>query len=67
MNDKGWLAKEKRELFAKCVNSLLMRLPEGKGADMAYILKTAQEAVDKAFELYPNESDESEPTNLDFK
>ena len=67
MKETNWQKKEARELFANCVNSLLMRLPEGKGADMDYILKTAQQAVDTAFKLYGNEPEENEPANLDFK
>ena len=67
MTDKGWLSKEKRELFAKCVNTLLMRLPEGKGGDMKYILGIAKEAVDTAFRLYPNSPEGDEPVEMDFK
>ena len=65
MNDKNWTQKDKRELFCKTINCLLMRLPEGKGADMKYIIDVAKEAVNKAFELYPNEEEEKE-TNFSF-
>ena len=52
-SDALWNAKEKRELFCKAVNSLLMRLPEGKMPEIEAILETAKKITDKVFENYP--------------
>jgi len=50
-----WLSKEKRELFAKAVNSMLMTNPN-VGLDEC--LKKAKVIVDTAFENYPDLSEE---------
>ncbi len=70
-NNKMWEQKEKRELFAKCVNSILMHLPEGKIPENDFlldiVLEAAKKVIDTAFENYPSPEDESEPSELDFK
>ncbi len=64
--DKNWRQKEAREMFRMVVNSLLMRLPEGKMPEIEPILEVAKKVVDRAFQNYPPEG-EAEPTKLDFE
>ena len=48
-----WLSKEKRELFGKSVNSIIMNSKEPK---LETIIKNAKEVVDKAFKFYPDKN-----------
>ena len=62
-----WSQKEKRELFCKTINSILMRCGEDKLPNIEPILGIAKKVVDMAFVNYPSPEDEAEPTNLEFK
>jgi hypothetical protein len=60
--ETNWLAKEKRELFCKSVNSMIMH-PEKfyvendkeRGIKIDNILSISKNIVDTAFENYPDE------------
>jgi len=56
MTPTDWLQKEKRELFCKAVNSLIMegKLTPTEAIDQAKII------VDKAFEFFPDAKPEEE-------
>lgn len=68
MKNENWIQKEKRELFCKSVNSLLMsdyyahkNNNEVKIVDdQLNVLEVAKKTVDKAFELYPHIDEEEE-------
>ena len=64
-SNENWQQKEKRELFCKSVNSMILRLPEGQAANMIVVLGTAKQIVDRAFELYPPIAEEGK-TEVDF-
>ena len=51
MTKQEWSQKEKRELYAKAVNSMLMTTPEERLED---VLADAKIIVDTAFENYPD-------------
>ena len=50
-NNVDWIGKEKRELFCKSVNTLLMR---GEEEFKKEVLDVAKEIVDTAFKNYPD-------------
>ena len=50
-----WTNKEKRELFCKATNSMLMSTPE---AEVIHVLKVAKIIVDTAFTNYPDRAEE---------
>ena len=50
-----WTNKEKRELFCKATNSMLMSTPE---AEVVHVLKVAKIIVDTAFTNYPDRAEE---------
>jgi len=50
-----WTNKEKRELFAKATNSMLMTNPK---IELEIVLKMAKEIVDTAFSNYPDRAEE---------
>ena len=52
-----WISKEKRELFAKAVNSMLMTNPEVK---LETALEASKKIVDTAFENYPDKYEAEE-------
>jgi len=54
MSKDDWSRKEKRELFCKAVNSIMMN--ENK-EDIVDVLKTAKTIVDTAFKNYPDNTD----------
>jgi hypothetical protein len=58
-NETDWIAKEKRELFCKAVNSMLMTTPN---KPLGKALSDAKTIIDTAFKNYPaeGESDEEE-------
>jgi hypothetical protein len=57
-NNTDWIAKEKRELFCKSVNTIFMSQdPKTQLKPLADLLKLAQQIVDRAFELYPDKND----------
>ncbi len=60
-----WEQKEKREMFRMVVNSLFMRLPEGKMPEIEPILGVAHQVVDRAFKNYPSPEEENQ-TDLEF-
>ena len=49
--ETDWISREKRELFAKAVNSILMT---NSGTSLDDALKSAKEIVDTAFLNYPD-------------
>ena len=51
--DTDWLSKEKRELFCKAVNSIIMTDIK-KLDDLDFVLESAQKIVDTAFKTYPD-------------
>ena len=53
-DNTDWISKEKRELFAKAVNSMMMT--DGNLA-IEKILRTAKQIVDTAFKNYPDNTD----------
>ena len=55
-----WIAKEKRELFCKTVNTWIMKCGADKDPIIESVLKIAKEVVDKAFEHYPEAKLEEE-------
>lgn len=65
--NKMWELKEKRELFCKTINSILMRCGEDKLPNIDPILDIAKKVVDKAFTNYPSPEDENEPVEMEFK
>jgi len=54
MSKDDWAKKEKRELFCKAVNTIMMN--ENK-EDIADVLKTAKIIVDTAFKNYPDNTE----------
>ena len=60
-DNTDWIAKEKRELFCKAVNSMLMTTPE-KPLEVA--LNASKTIVDKAFENYPDNNGDSKTQEL---
>jgi len=56
-NSTDWLSKEKRELFAKAVNSMIMNNVSLKEA-----LDNAKKIVDTAFKHYPDKENGSGET-----
>jgi len=50
-----WTNKEKRELFCKAVNSMLMTKPDFDGLE---VLDRAKTIVDTAFKNYPDRAEE---------
>jgi len=56
-DNTDWIAKERRELFAKAVNSMLMTSPEMKVEDA---LQKAKLIVDTAFNNYPDNDKSTE-------
>lgn len=73
-SSKNWAQKEKRELFCKAVNSLLMTdyyahkdTNNVKSTDdQRNVIRVAQETVDKAFELYPDLPEEGQQETLTY-
>ena len=63
---KIWKPKEQRELFCKCVNTILMRCGEDKLPNIEPILEIAKKVTDKAFTNYPSPVDENESVEVDF-
>lgn len=63
-NNTDWIAKEKRELFCKYVNTAIM---SKKSKTLNATLKEAKKVVDRAFETYPdyNEEQELEDNTID--
>jgi len=60
-NDKQmWEAKEKRELFCKSVNTMLMRA-DGDEVKIDIILEMAKMVVDRAFENYQEKDNTDDP------
>lgn len=49
MSKEGWENKERRELFCKAVNSMLMTTPD---KPLEEVLKASKTIVDTAFENY---------------
>ncbi len=56
-DNTDWIAKERRELFAKAVNSMLMTSPEMSIKDA---LEKAKLIVDTAFNNYPDNDESTE-------
>ena len=54
MTKEDWSQKDRREYFAKAVNSMLMT---DKDKDLDEVLKNAKKIVDTAFEYYPDQLD----------
>jgi len=50
-----WISREKRELFCKAVNSILMTTPE---TPLEKALTAAKTIVDTAFKNYPDRAEE---------
>lgn len=50
-NETDWISKEKRELFCKAVNSILMTKPD---TPIAQALDISKRIVDTAFTNYPD-------------
>ena len=50
-----WTNKEKRELFCKAVNSMLMTTPNAK---LEVVLTMAKMIIDTAFTNYPDRAEE---------
>ena len=56
--DTDWLAKEKRELMCKCVNTLFMSQdPKTQLKPLVDLLLIAKQVVDTAFENYPDKEE----------
>jgi len=51
--ETDWINKEKRELFCKFINSVLMTDIEKLG-ELDYLMERAGQVIDKAFKLYPD-------------
>lgn len=58
-NNTDWISKEKRELFGKAVNSILMTGPS-KILALNDVLDSAKQIVDFAFQSYPDNEDKNE-------
>ena len=54
MSKDDWSKKEKRELFCKAINTLIM---SGKDKDLFKALSLAKQIVDTAFDNYPDNTD----------
>ena len=61
MTTEQWLQKEKRELFAKAVNSMLMTTPE---KPLEVVLNASKTIVDTAFKNYPDNNRENKTEEL---
>lgn len=57
--ETDWINKEKRELFCKFVNTVLMT-DINKLDALDEVLENGEKIVNKAFELYPDEVKETE-------
>lgn len=58
--ETDWLSKEKRELFSKTVNSIIMNLKASKTGELIQveeIAKVAKKIVDSAFKFYPDKNE----------
>lgn len=57
--ETDWISKEKRELFGKAVNSILMTWkPDNNDWNWDYIIAKAKLIVDRAFEFYPDKQEQ---------
>jgi len=65
--NKMWEAKEKRELFCKTINSILMQCSKDELPNIDPILEIAKKVVDRAFANYPSPEDETQPVSMNFK
>lgn len=59
-NTTDWGSKEKRELFCKIVNCYIMKSGADKEPLVEKILPIAKDIVDKAWENYPDKTEEGE-------
>ena len=62
-NETDWVSKEKRELFCKSINSMIMTDPK---KPLEVVLNDAKTIVDTAFENYPDTKNKSNAKQLDF-
>ena len=60
-DNTDWISKERRELFCKAVNSMLMTTPD-KPLEVA--LNAAKTIVDTAFKNYPDNNGENKTEEL---
>lgn len=57
-----WLSREKRELFCKAVNSMMMT---SKSIDAKDLLVIAKMIVDTAFSNYPDRAEEQDKKDIE--
>lgn len=67
MTDKGWLEKEKRDIFSRICMTYIAKTGAEKDPIVLAIIKCAQQIVDEAFRIYPNVEDENKEVEMEFK
>ena len=58
-----WISKEKRELFCKAVNSMLMTTPD---MDLKDVLERSRIIINTAFENYPDKEEEAKGEDVEL-